>query len=302
MTAPRSARPVIFGEVLFDVFPDRAVLGGAPFNVACHLQGFGLGPLMITRVGRDARGRDVAGEMERRGMDMAGLQWDDAHPTGEVRVEMTGNEHTFEILPGSAWDHIDAHAARAAIGPADVGLFYYGSLAARSPVSSGALDTLLETIKAPFFVDINLRDPWWDPEHCTKLMRQANWLKLNEDELGRLHPGRTDTDHAALLDTYGLDGLVMTRDKDGAVLFTHASRHTARPEPVEDFVDSVGAGDAFASVVVAGILLGWEPPVTVRRAVEFAAEMCRHRGATLQGDAVYERFLARWRDKGGGTA
>jgi len=43
--APRSdlaARPVLFGEVLFDHFPDGSeVLGGAPFNVAWHLQGLG---------------------------------------------------------------------------------------------------------------------------------------------------------------------------------------------------------------------------------------------------------------------
>ena len=35
----------VFGEVLFDVFPDgKQVLGGAPFNVAWHLQAFGIAP------------------------------------------------------------------------------------------------------------------------------------------------------------------------------------------------------------------------------------------------------------------
>ena len=32
---------LVFGEVLFDDFGDNVVLGGAPFNVAWHLQGFG---------------------------------------------------------------------------------------------------------------------------------------------------------------------------------------------------------------------------------------------------------------------
>ena len=36
-------RPVVFGEVLFDCFPDGSrVLGGAPFNVAWHCQAFWL--------------------------------------------------------------------------------------------------------------------------------------------------------------------------------------------------------------------------------------------------------------------
>ena len=52
-----SERPIIFGEVLYDCFPDgQAVLGGAPFNVAWHLQGFGLNPLFISRVGDDPLG------------------------------------------------------------------------------------------------------------------------------------------------------------------------------------------------------------------------------------------------------
>jgi fructokinase len=51
---------VIFGEVLFDNFPDKQVLGGAPFNVAWHLQGFGDNPLFISRVGDDSRGRECA--------------------------------------------------------------------------------------------------------------------------------------------------------------------------------------------------------------------------------------------------
>ena len=52
-------RPVIFGEVLYDCFPEGEVVpGGAPFNVAWHLQGFGQNPLFLSRVGSDeAAGR-----------------------------------------------------------------------------------------------------------------------------------------------------------------------------------------------------------------------------------------------------
>ena len=48
------ARPAVFGEVLFDCFADGTrVLGGAPFNVAWHLQAFGEAPLFVSRVGDD---------------------------------------------------------------------------------------------------------------------------------------------------------------------------------------------------------------------------------------------------------
>ena len=54
--------PCIFGEVLYDHFPDgQRVLGGAPFNVAWHLQAFGQAPRFVSRVGHDAEGRQPGG-------------------------------------------------------------------------------------------------------------------------------------------------------------------------------------------------------------------------------------------------
>ena len=44
--------------------PDGSrVLGGAPFNVAWHLRGFGANPLVISAVGDDAEGREVLERM-----------------------------------------------------------------------------------------------------------------------------------------------------------------------------------------------------------------------------------------------
>lgn len=44
---------ILFGEALTDIFPDGPVMGGAPLNVSCHLQAFGLHPMLITRTGAD---------------------------------------------------------------------------------------------------------------------------------------------------------------------------------------------------------------------------------------------------------
>ena len=58
----------IFGEVLFDHFPDgNRVLGGAPFNVAWHLQAFGQSPRLVSRIGRDPEGRQVREAMRSLG-------------------------------------------------------------------------------------------------------------------------------------------------------------------------------------------------------------------------------------------
>ena len=78
-----TGRPLIFGEVLFDRFPDGSeVLGGAPFNVAWNLCGLGRAPLLMSRVGEDERGDRILGAMREFGMDCGGIQRDPEHPTG----------------------------------------------------------------------------------------------------------------------------------------------------------------------------------------------------------------------------
>ena len=150
-----SERPLIFGEVLYDCFPDgQAILGGAPFNVAWHLQGFGLAPLFISRVGDDALGRRVREAMHSHGMDTSGLQLDSAHPTGRVTITLSGGGHDFDITPDQAYDYIDREALPSM---PETALFYHGSLASRSPVSAQTLAFLRRHYAGRCLVDVNLR-------------------------------------------------------------------------------------------------------------------------------------------------
>ena len=64
----RSARILVLGEALIDVFPDREVIGGAPFNVARNLAALGAAPLLVSRVGAGPAGERVLGQMRELGM------------------------------------------------------------------------------------------------------------------------------------------------------------------------------------------------------------------------------------------
>ena len=48
-----------FGEVLWDVYPDKIEIGGAPFNVYHRLHSFGLDVNFISSVGKDKLGNNV---------------------------------------------------------------------------------------------------------------------------------------------------------------------------------------------------------------------------------------------------
>lgn len=288
-------RPVIFGEVLFDSFPDgREVLGGAPFNVARHLQGFELEPLFISRVGDDRRGEQVRAAMAEWGMDRAGLQRDAQHPTGSVRIAMQGTQHTFDILPQQAYDYIDADLALPLLQQHSISLLYFGSLIEREPVSRNTLQQL-RALPVPLFSDVNLRAPWWQTERVVSLLQGVNWVKLNDEEIAALgFGGELDSAARRMRDAFDLELLVVTRGEAGALFVTAEQVLHGEPVPVKRLVDTVGAGDAFSAVVLLGMLRDWPLAKTLGHALEFAAHLCEVRGAVLPDNSYYQTCLAKW--------
>ncbi len=288
-------RPVIFGEVLYDCFPDgQAVLGGAPFNVAWHLQGFGRAPLFISRVGDDPLGHQVKDAMHNHGMDASGLQLDSLHPTGKVSITMSGKNHSFEIIPDQAYDYID----QGALPPLpDSTLFYHGSLAARSPVSAQTLAFLNTRYAGKRLVDVNLRSPWWQQQQVLELVDGAWLAKLNDEELQLLVPDADDDASRIqqLINNAGLQLLLVTRGAAGAELLTATGdSFRVAPDPVTNVVDTVGAGDAMTSVLILAILEGWPWQLALERSQAFASAIVGQRGATVEEPGFYQPFIDAW--------
>lgn len=289
-------RPVIFGEVLFDRFPDGSVvLGGAPFNVAWHLQAFGVAPLFISRVGNDALGRTIRDSMHAWEMDTSGLQLDSAHPTGSVVIHIEDGEPGYDIVDNQAYDFIDP----AAMPPLpDCALLYHGSLAVRNAGSRRALQQLLQGRDLQQLVDVNLRPPWWQRDTVMSLLQGAAWIKLNEAELSLLVP-EADTllgQMQHLQERCGAELLIVTRGAAGAVVLASGSEEfRVEPQGHSGVVDTVGAGDAFTSVVILGLLRGWDVPLMLKHAQAFASAITGIRGATHNDPGFYQPFIDNWK-------
>lgn len=286
----------VFGEVLYDSFPDgQQVLGGAPFNVAWHAQAFGLAPRFISRVGNDAGGDRVIAAMLNWGMSLQGVQQDDKYPTGLVRVSFTAeNEPAYDIVPDSAWDYIDSQALPPA---ADCELLYHGTLALRSPVSRAAAVTLRQRVGGGTFVDINLRPPWWDTQTVSAQLAGMRGVKLNSEELLLLVPDAENLQQAVqrFMADYTPDMLIVTLGAAGAMAVT-GDGESARIEPDKrtTVVDTVGAGDAFMSVVLLGVIRRWPLREILQRAQSFASAVVGVRGATVTDMAFYQPFIDAW--------
>ncbi len=303
-------RPVIFGEVLFDHFPDGSrVLGGAPFNVAWHLRGFGANPLVLSAVGEDDEGREVLERMTSWDLMTHGVQADPGHPTGRVAAAVIDGENRFEIVPEQAWDFVRAEPALRAVAEEPAGLLYHGTLALRGDRSWQTLRSLQGKLEAPSFVDINLREPWWTQEKLDWCLSTSNWVKLNDAELAEITSRSTGTfetcrDAAmALARLHTIEGVIVTRGAQGALSVLGGEHaYEAAAAPVKGIVDTIGAGDAFSSVVCLGLLQDWDHQTTLDRAAAFAADLCKIRGATTTDFGLYERHLAEWaRDTSAGS-
>lgn len=286
--------PIVFGEVLFDHFPDGSrVLGGAPFNVAWHLQALGAAPLFIGRVGSDAEGNEIRQRMDGWGLRRDGLQRDFLRPTGQVSVTLDHKgSPDFHIVGDQAYDYIDSEAFPDLPQAAD--LIYHGTLAIRDSVSLDALKRLKQTTGASSFIDVNLRPPWWKQSAVISQMQEARWVKINDEELDRLFPGHDDSLALAVRvrRELSLELLVVTRGSHGAIVVDENDCcHRVTPEADITVVDTVGAGDAFAAMIIMGLLRRWPLATTMARAQRFASAIVAQRGAIMENPSDYANFL-----------
>jgi fructokinase len=236
--------------------------------------------------------------MHHWGMDSSGLQNDPERPTGRVTVSFENGEPSYDIVENCAYDAIDAATVAASTLEQDCAFLYHGSLATRSETSRHALRQLAATAPQTAFIDVNLRPPWWQTEQLFEMLRRANWVKLNHDELNLL--GRdamgAPLEPAAFLREYNLRGLVLTLGASGAELYTpDCDPIQVSPGRNVDKVDTVGAGDAFTSVIILGLVNQWPLQLTLQRAQDFASKIVGQQGATVADEAFYRPFVVDWK-------
>jgi sucrose-phosphate synthase len=298
-TEPRlDGRVVVFGEVLFDHFPDGSkVLGGAPFNVAWHLCGFGADPLVVSAVGDDLDGHEILHRMTGWGISTMAVGRDPAHTTGRVDVAIREGQPSFEIPLDQAWDHIPEPE----LAPGSPALLYHGTLAARNEDTRALLFDLRSRLDASAFVDLNLRKPWWTRELVDRALAGADWAKVSDTELATLTGALTETTEEcasaarSLLNGHEIGTVVVTRGREGALLVPRDGETLATgPGDSRPVVDTVGAGDAFAAVLCYGIVNQWPLQAALDRADAFARDICSIRGATDPDLSLYERHLRPW--------
>ena len=289
---------IVIGEILFDVFPNYRRLGGAPINFAYHLNHLGFDVRFISRIGIDDAGKEILHQLELDRFYLDDIQIDKVHPTGRVNVQLDkSGEPQFDIIADVAYDFIE-FIPEYHLGLIEgARLIYFGSLIQRSAAGYENLQKFI-AVKASESInlyDINLRPGCYNDAIIGKSLLKTDILKLNSAELVELKQmlslkmNNEEFVHH-LMETHAVSTVALTKGKLGSEVFTDKGRFSSKPADAIRIVDPVGAGDAYAAMLAAGILKKWPPEKILEQASLFAARICEIKGAIPDSALFYEPF------------
>ena len=283
------------GEILVDYFPDGKRLGGAPFNFITHMQRLSFPTMFVTRIGRDHDADEILQFLKKIEMDLTWIQQDDEHPTGSVTVHFRDDgSHSFTAAENTAQDYLVASEIPEQQTPKAL---FFGTFGQRHSVAAAAHDQMLSRMKGrtKLFCDLNIRPPFFTKEIVEQSLRFCDVLKISEEDISFLYriffhlPQNPYDVVRMLMDKYDIEHVYLTRGSEGSLLF-EGNKKIAIDAAKANVVNTVGAGDAYSAIVVAGMVLNWESQMILERASIFSAAICEEAAAIPAKDEFYNRF------------
>jgi fructokinase len=274
------------GEVLWDVFPHRARIGGAPANFAWHCAQLGAQAYPISSIGNDDFGQRMRSELSQQGVDVRYLIENSNYATGQAKVTFDAeNKPMYEIVKDVAWDHLKLTTELKQLAQ-KLDAICFGSLSQRSAKTRNTIQDILQFMpeKSLKIFDVNLRQDFHSQQLVEQSLKLANILKLSDEELEVLQDyfnlsGNETEQLQQLRQRFGLRLLVYTRGANGSLLISADASDDAQGEPTE-IIDSVGAGDSFTAAICMGLLNEWPLPKINTFANSVASFVCSQMGAT----------------------
>ncbi len=294
-----AARQVIcFGEILWDVFPDKKVIGGAPLNVTSRLHSFGVPVGIISCIGDDENGSKVLEHLKEWELTKEFVQIHPNLKTGTVSITLDeSGSATYVINKPVAWDAIKL-TSELISAVKETPFFLFGSLAARGAMNRNTLQALLNVARYPIF-DVNLRPPHFDISMVYELMQYSAFIKLNDEELEILcdrlgcEAEKVAEQIQWLATVTKTKGICVTRGANGAVLLIDNQFYDHEGFQVK-VRDTVGAGDSFLATLVNELLLKKAAPdEALKNACAVGALVASKEGANCSIDREeLERFIS----------
>lgn len=242
-----------FGEILWDVYPDKKFIGGAPLNFAAHLAKQGEEAYMLSAVGCDNLGDGALLQLKNWGINCKYVACLDDKQTGACNVTLDDNSvPKYDLLQNVAYDYIGGNRLDEVFD-----VLYFGTLALRSEHNRGSVKSVLEQNSfGHVFVDVNIRSPFYTAQTVRFAVSNATILKISLEELDTVAQLLNITDYAhntqfakMLAKAYpALKCVIVTLGGDGAYALdcTTGKDYSCGCANVK-VASTVGAGDSFSA-------------------------------------------------------
>ncbi len=242
------------GEIIFDVFGDEAVIGGAPLNFCAHCVASGAQASLISGVGKDSLGKKAVECLKRFGVDTRFVS-ENSLETGRCIVTVSNGNPSYDVLRPAAYDSAEADIESVREYAADV--FAFGTLIQREEKSRETVRKIVsECCFKEIFCDINLRKNCYDEESCRFCFENATILKLSEEEEPLLAPfglynnGKNEREKlrniAAVFPNICL--VLFTKGENGSLIYDAVNGKYESISAVKaKVVSTVGAGDSYSA-------------------------------------------------------
>ncbi len=284
---------LVFGEILYDIYDDVAVIGGAPFNYSVQLSRLiskNDNLKFITALGKDDFSKDAFKFIENENIDSSLMQVLDNYETGKATVFMNENKiPDYIIHENVAWDNIEFNSNIEKALKEKYDLFYFNILSCRSEKSYNTLKNIFKNIDSKYKVcDVTFRKNYYTKEKIKEALEFINILKINDDELAiikSLFYPNLQNDNEILLKNlnkdFNIDYIFLTLGKSGASSF-YNNQYIFKPSNKIKVIDTVGAGDSFCAALSYAIL----KKLDIKKVLDFASavseEMIQVKGGTAK--------------------
>lgn len=284
-----------FGELLYDVYDNISVIGGAPFNYSLQLSRLLSKDdklKFITALGNDDYSKDALSFIDNENIDKSLIQTLKDYETGKATVFLNEKKvPDYIIHENSAWDNIEYNSNIEDALKDNYDLFYFNILSQRNEKSYNTLKNIFKNINAKYKVcDVTFRKNYYTKEKIKESLEFINILKINDDELAvikELFYPSMQNDNEILLKAinkdFNIDYIFLTLGASGASVL-YNNEYIFNPSNKVNVIDTVGAGDSFCAALSYAILRGLDINNVLKFASSVSEEMVQVKGGTARYD------------------
>lgn len=231
-------------------------IGGCAANVAVDLAKLGVSVSLVGKIGHDVFGRFVCDELQRHGVDTAGMSYSETSQTsGTMVVNVQGEDRRFIHAVGANAELTGHEVPDEMLDRAKI--LYVGGFGLNPALSGDNVAALFRRARNKGVVtvlDVVLDDP---RDAMAMVQTALPWTDLflpNVDEARRMTGLPDPRQQAQRFIEAGAKTVIITQGSLGAFLRQRDGRAVSMPAHQVEQVDGTGGGDAFVAGYLYGLL------------------------------------------------